>query len=679
MNIYTNGKGIGSAPRKFEAAHSAELAPDGLSRAPEAARDPNPEWEDEKEFFFQQTLPSISQTARRVAPLARHLASIAVRALVGAVPEVRAIANPLTAQLLYPLIQRGEQKTRQREAEFFSIRGAEVEVANTGLAHEAALTEVLAAEASQAQSESEAAALIGTALPLSIGVMGGQRSLGPVLPLLLVATARLVRFLHRHSPASRLLLRLVPTIFRRTVASLQAAQQWGCPMTLALVNCIMAVQTKRVLGNAPLVTQSIIRNATIRSSTVAVATRIHRADSRREPFPSALTNGGRSKPVLFGDRQFKQFTRRNRIMALFEAPISQEANYQNNPYANPEMEDLWATPEVNPYSNPEGEWEDQEMANYANPEYEGEWEYPEMANYANPEYEGEWEYPEMANYANPEYEGEWEYPEMANYANPEYEGQWEDQEMPNAQYEGDAEFWRKIKKFAKKAWKVAAPLAKKLAPKLAGTLVGMIPGVGAVASPLAAKLTGSLVKEGEMEAVQMEAEFFGTNEAEAEVANTETAYEAALTEFLAAQAAEATTEAEAEAAIAATLPITITIMGGRRALRPVMPVMTQATGRLTRLMRQQGTTGQQLLRTIPTIQRQTAATLKAIARSGQPINSATVVKAMANATNRVLSNPQRVQRAIVRNAVLRQRTAYPTPRRTVAGRRPNYAPPMARR
>jgi hypothetical protein len=201
----------------------------------------------------------------------------------------------------------------------------------------------------------------------------------------------------------------------------------------------------------------------------------------------------------------------------------------------------------------------------------------------------------------------------------------------------------------------------------------MIPGVGVVAGPLAAKLTSQLVKEGEMEAVQMEAEFFGTNEAEAEVANTETAHEAALTEFLAAQAAEATTEAEAEAAIAATLPITITIMGGRRGLRPVMPVMAQATGRMTRMMRRQGPAGQQLLRTIPTIQRQTAATLKAIARSGQPINSATAVKAMASSTRRVLSNPQRVQRAIVRNAVLRQRTAPPNPRRAAARACPTCA------
>jgi hypothetical protein len=370
-------------------------------------------------------------------------------------------------------------------------------------------------------------------------------------------------------------------------------------------------------------------------------------------------------------------------MALFEAPATHESTHYSNPYSNPEFEDEWESQEAthysNPYSNPEfeDEWESQEATHYSNPysNPEQEWETHESTHYSNPysNPEQEWETTHYSNpYSNPEFEDEWETHESTHYSNP----------YSNPEFEDEGEyFWGGLKKFARKAWKVAAPLAKKLAPKLAGTLVGMIPGVGAIAGPLAAKLTGALIKEGEMEAVQMEAEFFGTNEAEAEVANTEIAHEAALTEFLAAQAAEATTEAEAEAAIAATLPLTITIMGGRRALRPVMPVMAQATGRLTSLMRQQGPAGQQLLRTIPTIQRQTAATLKAIARSGQPINSTTALKAMANATNRVLSNPQRVQKAIVRNKVLRDRTAPPNPRRTAsrpAGRCPTCATPMTR-
>jgi hypothetical protein len=375
-------------------------------------------------------------------------------------------------------------------------------------------------------------------------------------------------------------------------------------------------------------------------------------------------------------------------MALFEAPAAHQAHY-SNPYSNPEYESEWETNPASPYSNP-----------YSNPEYEAEWETnpasPYSNPYSNPEYEAEWETnpasPYSNPYSNPEYEAEWETNPASHYSNPysnpEYEAEWEtnpesvySNPYSNPEYEDEGEyFFGGLKKFARKAWKLAAPLAKKIAPKLASSLLGMIPipGVGAIAGPLAGKLTAALVQEGEMEAVQMEAEFFGNNEAEAEVANTETAHEAALTEFLAAQAAEATTEAEAEAAIAATLPITISIMGGRKALRPVMPVMAQATGRLTREMRKHGSTGNQILRMIPTIQRQTAATLKAAARSGQPINSATAVKAMADATHRVLSNPHRVQKAIVRNAVLRQSTAPPNPRRSAASRCPTCAAPMGR-
>ncbi|MCY7277501.1 MAG: hypothetical protein LH702_28140 [Phormidesmis sp. CAN_BIN44] len=308
---------------------------------------------------------------------------------------------------------------------------------------------------------------------------------------------------------------------------------------------------------------------------------------------------------------------------LFEAPASHEAQPYSNPYSNPELQNEWEA---------------------SNHEFENEWE--NSNPYSNPELQNEWE-------ANP-------------YSNPEF-----------AQ-EGEFFFKKLLKKFNfKKAFgsigrgllagaKVLAPFAKQLAPMLASKLATMIPGAGVIAGPLAGQLVGQLVKEGEMEAEQMEMEFFGNNEMEAEVSNSEIAHEAALTEFLAAQAAESTMEGEAEAAIAAALPITISIMGGKRALRPVMPAMTQATGQLTKMLRQQGPAGKQLLRTMPTIQRVAAATLKAAARSGQPINSATAVKAMAAATNQVLSNPQTVQKAIVRNAVLRQRTAPRNPRRAAS-------------
>jgi hypothetical protein len=321
--------------------------------------------------------------------------------------------------------------------------------------------------------------------------------------------------------------------------------------------------------------------------------------------------------------------------SLFEAPT--------NSYSNAELEHEWEHS-----MEMQNEWE----ANpYGNPELTNEWE---MNPYSNPELTNEWE-------TSMEMQNEWE---TNPYSNPEFENEWETNPYSNPEMNPEGEFFfKRIASFAKKR---LLPLAKKMAPGLARTLVGMIPGVGALAGPLAGKLTSALLQEAEMEVAQLEANFFGTNEAEAEVANHEVAYEAALTEFLASQAAEASTEGEAESALAAALPISITIMGGKRALRPVMPVMTQATGQLARAMRQQGPAGRQLLRTIPTIQRQTVATLKAAARAGQPINSATALRAMASATNRVLSNPQAVQRAVVRNAVLRQRTAPPNPRRMAA-------------
>jgi hypothetical protein len=331
---------------------------------------------------------------------------------------------------------------------------------------------------------------------------------------------------------------------------------------------------------------------------------------------------------------------------MFEAPAAYETNGRSHSYSNPELEEEWES--GTPYSNPEmeSEWETYETSQYstpyANPELESEWELPEALPYANPELTSEWELPEALPYANPELTSEWELPESNPYVNPEFEG--------------DPEFFKKLKRFVRK---VAAPLAKRFAPMIAGAFGG----------PAAAMLAKSVLREGEMEVAQMEATLFGTNEMEAEVANTEVGYEAALTEFLASQAAETNTEEEAQAYIGAALPITIAIMGSRRALRRVMPTLLQTSGITVRALRRQGPAGRQLLRTLPTIQRQAIATLKAAARAGQPITSATAAKAMAASARRVLSNPQRLERVITRNAVLRQRTAPPNPRRMAAVRR----------
>ncbi|GAB1538004.1 hypothetical protein NUACC21_06600 [Scytonema sp. NUACC21] len=255
----TNGRG--KAVLEFETTSKPKLEED-LSIFPQTVNN-------SRELDFQRTLWGARQTASRVAPLAKYLAPITARIVLDAVPESRRSFNSLTIQLLYPLLQKGDSNSRKKEAEYFGLYEADIEIANTGVACEAALMEVLAAEASHTESESEAAALIGTMVPLAFKGMDGRHLLRPVLPMLLVSTARVVRFLHRHSRGSRRLLRLLPTILRRTIATLLAAQRWGCAMTSALIHCVMATQTKRVLSNTQVVTHAITRNALIRFSTVA--------------------------------------------------------------------------------------------------------------------------------------------------------------------------------------------------------------------------------------------------------------------------------------------------------------------------------------------------------------------------------------------------------------------------
>ena len=334
---------------------------------------------------------------------------------------------------------------------------------------------------------------------------------------------------------------------------------------------------------------------------------------------------------------------------LFEAP-SHEAHYSSPEaheahYSSPEAHEAhYSSPEAH-YSSPETHYSSPEAHEFEG-ELESHYSSPE-AHYSSPEaheFEGEFE----THYSNPEYE--WEAHE-AHYSNPEYELEYE--------YELEGEyFFGGLKRLASRVGRVVAPLAKRFAPSIARTLVGMIPGVGGLLAPVAGQLVGQLVKEAEAEAEAHEAEFFGAGEGEFELGNTEVAHEAALAEVLAAQAAEATHEGEAEAMIGATLPITITIAGGRRRLRRVMPVLASATRTLVRTMRTQaGPDGRQLLRMVPQIQRRTAIALRNASRRGIPVTAPLAARVMATVTRRVLSNAPAVARTVARNIQIRQTLA----------------------
>jgi hypothetical protein len=237
----------------------------GEWEAHEAAHALSPEAEEEGEFFFRRGLQRLVRVA---APYARLLAPLAARTLVGMIPGY-GVAGPPASRLVGALLREGAQAAIQLEAEFFGTNEAEAEVGQSEAAQEAALMEVLAAEASHSESESEAAALVGAALPIGLRALGASRSLRYIIPTLVFANARLVRLLHRRGPAGRRLLRLVPTVLRWTIASLGAAQRAGRSVTPALALQIMAGHAARILGTPRLCVRVIVRNAVIRQRTVA--------------------------------------------------------------------------------------------------------------------------------------------------------------------------------------------------------------------------------------------------------------------------------------------------------------------------------------------------------------------------------------------------------------------------
>jgi hypothetical protein len=169
---------------------------------------------------------------------------------------------------LHRLILRGEAEAAQAEAQFFGSGEMEWEVGEHPAAHEAALTEVLAAEAAHTASEAEAEALLGAALPITIRIVGGRRSLRGVTPTLVQVNSRLVRGLRRSGPGGAQLLRMVPTIQRRTVASLRTMQRSGQTIRPGMVAPIMAAHTARVLGVPRICGPALLRNTVIRQRTV---------------------------------------------------------------------------------------------------------------------------------------------------------------------------------------------------------------------------------------------------------------------------------------------------------------------------------------------------------------------------------------------------------------------------
>ena len=180
-------------------------------------------------------------------------------------PEIAALLRQLSSALA-----SGESAANQAESAFFGANEIHGELAANDRAHEAALTEVLAAEAAHSMDEREAGALIGATLPVTIRIMAG-RPLRPVVPALARANTRLVVGLRRSGPAGPQLVRLVPTIQRRAVATLGAVARSGRPVTPRIVAPVVAAQAARVLSTPSIAGPALLRNTAVRRVTVAPA------------------------------------------------------------------------------------------------------------------------------------------------------------------------------------------------------------------------------------------------------------------------------------------------------------------------------------------------------------------------------------------------------------------------
>jgi hypothetical protein len=218
------------------------------------------EWEGsyEADPFFGGALKLLKQAATKVLPVARKLAPGLMKTVGSMVPGGGGMMAMLSR-----LLREAEGEVQSYEASLFG-QGESWEVGNTEAAHEAALAEVLAAEAVTATSEAEAVARIAAGLPITITISGARGAVRPVLPALTQANAHLVRRLRRSGPSGRQLLRLLPAINRRAAVVLRNAARDGRPVTTPLAVRALAASTRHVLGNPRVAGPALVRNGMIR-------------------------------------------------------------------------------------------------------------------------------------------------------------------------------------------------------------------------------------------------------------------------------------------------------------------------------------------------------------------------------------------------------------------------------
>ncbi|HEX6160006.1 MAG TPA: hypothetical protein VF111_07555 [Thermoanaerobaculia bacterium] len=211
------------------------------------------EYEDEQ--FFGKIVKGLGGLIRRAAPILKQVAKAAAP-IVGT-----AIGGPLGGKIgsmVGSVLREGEYEFESEyESEYESE--AEYEVAMEGpLTEQQGLGELMAAVASKAATDTEAEAQIGGAVMISLS-QRDRDALRNILPSLTRGAAILTRILRRQ-PATRIAVRVVPTIVKRTAVSLKKRAAAGEPITKRTAAKAMATQTRRVLATPSICGKAIQRN-----------------------------------------------------------------------------------------------------------------------------------------------------------------------------------------------------------------------------------------------------------------------------------------------------------------------------------------------------------------------------------------------------------------------------------
>jgi hypothetical protein len=215
------------------------------------------EGEEETEEFFGK----IGGFLKKAAPILKSVAKVAAP-LVGT-----AIAGPAGGMLgKLASSALGEEELEgefEEEGELEEESEQEVahEIASHELTHNEAISEMMAEAASQAAHEGEAEAMVGAAT-VTVLSPRDRRALRRLLKHLVRGSAVLTRILRRRR-ATRLAVRAVPAIMRRTVRQLKRQAAKGIPITRRRVARAAARQVRKVLASPRACATAVKRNVRV--------------------------------------------------------------------------------------------------------------------------------------------------------------------------------------------------------------------------------------------------------------------------------------------------------------------------------------------------------------------------------------------------------------------------------